>query len=155
MTYVPDRLLAYRPLIILGWIDVLALFLQLQFNLPNTLNVGFHLVIHGLIFMENIRWGAQVCEFVEADKKTAVYAIVVVCNASFVVVFLNLIGLVDISITGMLFLTVFFIIFNGYRDNLLSGSPFPMSGLSANYLATTLVSYGLLFWAIARAVARY
>ena len=76
MTYVPDRLLAYRPLMILGWIYVLALFLQLQFNLPNALNVGFHLVIYGLFFMENIRWGAQVCEFVEADKKTAVYAIV-------------------------------------------------------------------------------
>lgn len=155
MTCVPRHLLAYRPIIILDWITVLCMFLGILLNLPSLMYNFCLLIIYFLFIKENLSWGSQVNEHLDDDRKQNVWVIVAIGIATICLNVLIVFGFVKWSINLLLFSTALGIIVNGYRDNLLSGSPFSVSGLSANYLATTLVSYGLLFWAIARAVARY
>lgn len=155
MTYVPDRLLAYRPLIILPWVTVLCQFLLLQLILPSALYRLSALIISGFFVKEILSWGSQVNEHVDNETKSKVSILVVIYIAEVCIGVLMTLGLVSSSINTALFFTALGIAVNGYRDYVLSGSPFSVSGLSANYMATSLVSYGLLFWAIARAVARY
>lgn len=155
MTYVPDRLLAYRPIIILEWITVLCMFLRIQSVLPSLMYSLCNLIIDGILIKEYLSWGSQVKEHVDDETKPKVAIIVGIFIAIICIGVLASLGIMRMSINAALILTAFYIVANGYRDNVLSGSPFSVSGLSVNYMAVSLVQVGLLFWAIARAVVRY